>query len=200
MPPSPAPAADGLTRRQVLKRGAALGAASLWTTPALQLVRMSSARAAETSGSSCVTYCIKWDVANQAWESLGDGAQACLTCPPGALNDTPPDALLDLFTVSGDPEVSLTVRYPSSCSLVPWDSSPDEFTHDATAAGKCGTNRGPSAGLSACSYVSDDDQEIDDMNAGSGEFFLLEVPVCEIGRGISHIEMIIQCCDHETSA
>ncbi|MEX1005550.1 MAG: hypothetical protein WD156_09290 [Acidimicrobiia bacterium] len=199
MPTRPASATDGLTRRQVLKRGAALGAASLWTTPALQLVRMSSARAAETSGSTCVTYCIKWDVSNQAWESLGNGAQACLTCPPGALNDTPPDTLLNQFTVSGDPEVSLTVRYPSSCSLLVLDAL-DEITNNATAAGKCGTNRGPFAGLSACSYVSHENQEMDGLNAGTGEFFLLEIPVCENGRGISHIEMIVQCCDHETSA
>ena len=187
----PVLAADGLTRRQVLKRGAALGVASLWTTPALQLIRMSSARAAETSGSVCVTYCIKWDVSTGAWEPLGAGAQACLICPEDAMNALPPTELLQQITISGDPDVALTVKYPVSCSLLVIDAT-DELSHLATAAAKCGT------GPLSCQYAGPDDQELEnggDDTPDPGEFYLLTIPRCDNTRAISHIELLLQCCD-----
>jgi hypothetical protein len=198
MHPPTASAADGLTRRQVLKRGAALGAASLWATPTLQLIRMSSARAAETSGSFCVTYCIKWDTGKQAWENLGQpNPQACLTCPEGALNELPPAELLQQFTVSGDPDIALTVRYPASCSLLVVDAA-DEFTGTWSGAAKCGAQ-----GVS-CNYVGPGDQELEDEDEDGepdvGEFFTLEIQKCANGAEISHLELIIQCCSHDTDA
>jgi hypothetical protein len=190
MPTRPASTTDGPTRRQLLKRGVALGVATMWATPTLQLVRMSRAQAADASGSNCVIYCIKFDWDTQQWEHLGNGVQNCLTCPTDGINGLPPQELLDLFTVSGDPEVSVTVRYPSTCSLLVLDSTPDEMTGLTTGAAKC------ASGPFSCSFVGPEDQTPDT----DPDFQLLEIPVCANGRGISHIELIIQCCDHDMSA
>lgn len=42
--------ADGVSRRSVLKRGAVLGAAAVWTVPVVQAVGMTSAHAESPSG------------------------------------------------------------------------------------------------------------------------------------------------------
>jgi hypothetical protein len=197
MRPPTVTAADGLNRRQVLKRGIALGAATLWTTPTLQLIRMSSARAAETSGSVCVTYCIKWDVTNSAWEPLGKGAQACLLCPDGAMNALPPTEVLQQITISGDPDIAITVKYPVSCSLLVIDAV-DELSYLATAAAKCGT------GSLSCRFAGPDEQQLedkdDDDTPDPGEFYLLTLEKCANTREISHLELLLQCCDHDTDA
>ena len=51
---------SGLSRRELLKRGAALGGALLWTTPLIQAIGMSPAFAQQASASPCsVFYAIK---------------------------------------------------------------------------------------------------------------------------------------------
>jgi hypothetical protein len=50
----------GLTRRDILKRGAAFGGALMWATPVVQVVGMSPAHARPVSP-GCIRYCIKWE-------------------------------------------------------------------------------------------------------------------------------------------
>jgi hypothetical protein len=50
----------GLTRREILKRGAAFGGALVWATPVVQVMGMSSAHARPVSP-GCIRYCLKWE-------------------------------------------------------------------------------------------------------------------------------------------
>lgn len=50
-----------MTRRDLLKRGAAIGGAVLWATPVVQVVGMGRAYAKEVSP-NCSRFCLKWDV------------------------------------------------------------------------------------------------------------------------------------------
>lgn len=54
-------AQQGLTRRDILKRGAALGGALVWATPVVQVVGMGRARA-QVPSPGCIRYCMKWEV------------------------------------------------------------------------------------------------------------------------------------------
>ncbi|MEX1005551.1 MAG: hypothetical protein WD156_09295 [Acidimicrobiia bacterium] len=51
----------GLTRRDILKRGAVLGGALVWVTPAVQIVGMGRAKA-QIPSPGCIRYCMKWEV------------------------------------------------------------------------------------------------------------------------------------------
>jgi hypothetical protein len=46
----PSEGRDGLSRRQVLKRGAVIGGAALWVTPAVQVLAVSESSAEQPSG------------------------------------------------------------------------------------------------------------------------------------------------------
>ncbi len=50
-----------ITRRQLLKRGAAIGGAVLWATPVVQVVGMGKAYAQDVSP-NCSRFCLKWEV------------------------------------------------------------------------------------------------------------------------------------------
>jgi hypothetical protein len=65
------PTSQGLTRRELLKRGAALGGALAWATPAVQLIGMTPALASHVSG-LCV--CAKFEGCNDdgQWVDLGN--------------------------------------------------------------------------------------------------------------------------------
>jgi hypothetical protein len=65
------PTSQGLTRRELLKRGAALGGALAWATPAVQLIGMNPAMAQVPSD---VCFCIKLSACNNSatWGELGN--------------------------------------------------------------------------------------------------------------------------------
>lgn len=188
--------AGGLTRREALKRGAIV-AGSLWAVPVVQAVGMRPAYAQTTSAAwtNCVAYCIKWetdvndvvgvasgcgfgaDTWSNNWTSLGGGSGNRLTCPEGAADALPPKALLDQIQVIGDPNEGFCVQLPSTCRLYGQDPSPDEFSPHGAAA-KCGR---------------DGETLVDGTGSDFGD--LVEIAVCGNGKSISHIELIIQCCD-----
>lgn len=202
MRPSIPPAADGLTRRQVLKRGVALGAATMWTTPALQVVRMSTAQAQATSGATCVTYCMKLDVATGVWQPLeppgtdiGVVNHNCLVCPDDAVNGLPSDKQPEGFSFSPDAG-GYIVTYPLTWSLLELDSTPDEFTGTATAAARCG----PGNAAMSCSYVGpDNESEIEDPNVSGNTLRALYIPPCPSANNkpITQIELIIRHCPEQ---
>lgn len=180
---------DDLTRREALKRGAALGGMLLWITPAVQAVGMSRALAQETSG-PCTTYCIKFEFTgsdndlNGTWGPLGSsqGQGNCFTCPADAQNGSLPAGFFDDFEiVSGSRTSSVKIRFPNTCSLAETDSTPDELNPGNVAA-KCGQ------GAESCNYQSPTPVPGPD---GTTE---IDVLACTNGRAISHIELIIRCC------
>ncbi len=183
--------AENLTRREALKRGAALGGMLLWTTPAVQAIGMSRALAQETSG-PCTTYCIKFNFTaggglGGSWGPLGNsppqGQGNCFTCPPDAQNGSfPPAFFNDFEIVSGSRTTGVKIRFPNSCSLAEVDSTPDELNPGANVVAKCGN------GVGSCSYQSPN--QVPGPN-GTTE---IDVAACGNGRGISHIELIIRCC------
>jgi hypothetical protein len=67
---------SGLTRREVLKRGAALGGALVWGAPLVQVIGMRPALAATPSPTCPNLYCVKAE-----WQGNEDGSlgsfQAC---------------------------------------------------------------------------------------------------------------------------
>jgi hypothetical protein len=72
---------NGLTRRELLKRGAVLGGALAWATPAVQLIGMTPAMATHVS-ERCI--CAKFDGSNNTaeWTGIGQfGTEG--TCLPG---------------------------------------------------------------------------------------------------------------------
>lgn len=174
------PAGEGISRRELLGRGVKLGGAVLWMTPAVQTFGMGRAFAAEPSG-KCVVYCVKYEVDEGKWVSLGKGKGNCFTCPEDAVNGLP--ASIGQATVSGSAETSLTVTLPPGCSV--FDSTdtgtPDELTGRSSVAVKCGSQK--KDGDAACSV-----QEVD---PGAQSFTV--VP-CANGKGISHFEFLLKCC------
>jgi hypothetical protein len=72
----------GLTRREALKRGLAIGAVA-WAVPVVQAVGIRPAYAKAPSG-GCVRYCLKWEPDGPSGDS----------CPPPVDGLPPPDALL----------------------------------------------------------------------------------------------------------
>ena len=187
-----------LTRRALLKRGALLGGAVSWATPVVQMVAIQPALAQPTSP-DCVTYCLKWEVDQNTvdpvsgvwtnnWTGLGSAASMgnCLVCPPDATNDAPPGVVAGL-TVTGDPETGFTVTFPNTCDLpIPGDPTPDEFYGQGAAASKCG------AGPGSCAFLDAGDVQTDPADPNRR---LLDFPVCPNGRGISHLELILRCCE-----
>lgn len=72
----------GLTRRDILKRGAAFGGALMWATPVVQVMGMSPAHARPVSP-GCIRYCIKWETdGNQRLLDTQTGDYQ-LTCEEG---------------------------------------------------------------------------------------------------------------------
>jgi hypothetical protein len=168
--------------------------------PVVQAIGIGPAAAAVPSP-DCVTYCTKWNVdANTVddvtgvwtnnWTNLGSANARgnCLVCPPDALNNVP-TSLIDDFEVRGDPEAGFTVTFPSTCSLSPpGDPTPDEFYGMGSAAAKCGGG----ISLDACAFLTPDDVESVVGDPTRSELFF---PVCPSGRSISHLEVLIRCCE-----
>ena len=63
----------GITRRELLKRGAVLGGALVWATPVVQTIGMRAAFAQSTSPDCPNLYCVKADV--KGGSNLGDFTQ-----------------------------------------------------------------------------------------------------------------------------
>lgn len=166
-----------ITRRQALRRGAALGGALLWTAPTVQTLGMGRAMAASPSG-VCILYCVKYDVGS-GWTEVGNGQGNCLVCPSVAVDGLPPD--IGQASVSGDAETVLNVTLPPGCSV--FDSTatgtPDELAGPSGVWVKCGSSRHGQA----CHFQS--------VDPGATAF---SVSPCANGKGISHFELVIECC------
>lgn len=78
----------GLTRRDILKRGAVFGGALVWATPIVQVVGMSPAHARPVSP-GCTRYCIKWET---------DGNARILDTGTGGFAVTCDEDELDIWT------------------------------------------------------------------------------------------------------
>ncbi len=169
----------GLTRRDVLRRGAALGGAVLWATPTVQTLGMGRAFAAEPSG-PCVVYCVKYEVDEGTWTGLGKGTGNCFVCPSGAIDGVPPG--IGAATVVGSADTGFTVTLPPGCSVVDTAESgtPDDFTGRSGVWAKCGSQ-----------HQDDEACHFQPVDPGATSF---RVEVCSNGKGISHFELAITCC------
>jgi hypothetical protein len=125
----PENSSQGITRRDLLKRGAALGGAVVWVTPVVQTVGMGRAFATTASPAPCtpgisyiamnvtcggVDYFIKWE-APGSWEidpGTAPGCEASFT-PTGQKIS---GATLG-FSVSVDANGFATVSIPVSCTV-----------------------------------------------------------------------------------
>ena len=141
---------SGLTRREILKRGAVLGGALVWGTPVVQVIGMRPAMAQSTSPDCPNLYCLKAEVSGGSLGSFGplgggqggqgQGQGNCITededCNPNV-----PAAILNFLNnnVTGTPETGFTVILPPGCTLAELTGgSPDQFLGGVSAATKCG--------------------------------------------------------------
>ena len=170
---------SGITRRELLKRGAVVGVATLWVTPIVQTVGMGRAAAAVTSP-VCSIYCIVWQPslpgAPSNW-AVSDGDK-CLPCPVDTVNALPHD--IDDFTVVyNDALRTYTVTYPDTYALVPLgDPTPDDLVKGSAAI-----RRGENA--NSCEFVTVDDLlpntteiQFTDWDAASGDRIELVLKGC----------------------
>jgi len=121
---------QGLTRRELLKRGAAIGGALVWATPVVQLIGMQPALAAHVS-ELCI--CAKFNGCTDGgdWQVLGtENPGNCLTSTDHGVDcdrQFPPDQTfkpvdnagqcgLDEFCVQFD-GLDVTIYFPSYCTL-----------------------------------------------------------------------------------
>ena len=196
---------SGLSRRELLRRGILLGGTVAWVTPVVQAVGMSAAMAAPPSP-GCIRYAIKWEVDSNSptgeftfcdpaetplevwtnnWVGLGSGTGNCLAAPEGSLDDDGSAATITAgFKVYGDATNGFWVAYSSSCSLA-------DLTDEAqtgSAASKCGAT--------GCNILTKPDagEMPDPCFPGLTRVFL---GPCFPGGDpqISHVELIIDCCD-----
>lgn len=193
----PAETNQGLTRREILKRGAALGGALAWSAPIVQVVGMSPALAQQT----CTTYCFKFEfdkvqngsVTCDSTSSgaplltgsfVGDlgGAQGCLACPPGATSGLPPNASDICFF--GDLEDEVTICLPDNCT----SSGTGGRGGLQQLAAKCGSRDG------SCGILNQP-AEVDCTCSACAGTKQVTIGVCPNGKGISHIEFVLTCCD-----
>lgn len=179
---------SGLTRREILKRGAALGGALAWGTPLVQVIGMSPAMAQTTSPGDCPNlYCLKAEVRNGTLGPFGDlgggqgkGKGNCLKKDEDC-NPNVPQSILDALdaSVTGDPENGFTITLPPGCTLAEFaGGSEDSFLGDISAAAKCGRKGGRDA------------PEPCFAPAVSGNQLTF---TCGNETSVSHIELII-CC------
>ena len=118
---------SGLTRRELLKRGAVLGGALAWSTPVVQLIGMNPAMATHVS-QLCV--CVKLDGcdATSPWSTINPNSPATCIEIPGDCDPSPDLSLFqngsctagaDEFCVqqeNGDGD--LVLYYPEYCTLI----------------------------------------------------------------------------------
>lgn len=173
------PTTDGLTRRELLKRGAVLGGALAWATPAVQLIGMQPALAAHVSD---VCFCVKNDPpGSDSFEPLSETSNGeCLSAVDESCTGEIPE-LNGEFEVIDNNDGSYTIKYPANCHIiavsVKCGSGAPGHDCEATPCG-CQHNVDPDPGspVNGFNYftVSDDD--------------------CQEGAGsISHIEICFRC-------
>jgi hypothetical protein len=108
----------GISRRDMLKRGAALGGAVVWATPVVQVIGMSPALATTASPVPCTTFVsyrakAEWNGSEYVWESNpGVGRNDCDDC--GGAEGVDGSAFLN---ITGDDEVATVTVISSDCSL-----------------------------------------------------------------------------------
>ncbi len=119
---------EGLTRREALKRGAAVGGAMLWASPVVQTIGMSRAAAAATSPvetnlsfiallAVCdgVTHFIKYEIDEAAWESSPGNTPGCVL---PAYDQKSHGGTLGFSASAVDSDGCVTIGIPGSCTVV----------------------------------------------------------------------------------
>lgn len=168
---------QGLTRRELLKRGAALGGALAWATPAVQLVGMQRAMAAHVSE---VCFCVKNDPpGSTTFITLTGSSGECLD--PAEESCTDPVPSLDgEFTVTNNNDGTYTIKYPINCSI-------------AAVSIKCG---GGAPGTEGCDHIAcfcQFDVTPDDDDGTFNYFDVADSQCKDDQTSISHIEICFQC-------
>ena len=181
------PNESGLTRRELLKKGAVLGGALVWAAPVVQVIGMRPAMAQSTSPDCPNLYCLKAEVSSGVLGSFGplgggqgEGQGNCLKededCDPNV-----PSSILNWLNdpahVTGDPENGFTITLPLGCRLAEFaGGSEDSFFGGVSAVAKCGKK-----GHTQPCYAAVDNTD------GTLTF------QCGNDTDVSHIELII-CC------
>jgi hypothetical protein len=113
----------------------------------------------------------------------GDGHPGnCLICDEQSVNDNDAAATLGAtIVVYGDRNIGFYVSYPDTCKLAPIDDE-DRLA----AAAKCG---GPGGGECTTEQLT---EETDECISGNKRVF---IPTCGSQYEISHLELILDCCD-----
>ena len=201
------PQQTGLTRREVLKKGAVLGGALAWGTPVVQVIGMRPAVAQVTSPTCENLYCVKAEFSGSTLGifqncspgvNRGQGRGNCLAIS-GQESDF--DQASFEFRTSiqvestlcpshedGSPVEGIKITLPAGCDLAligEQTGTPDAFTGDRAAAAKCGL-KGETL-VDACDPPTDVGE---DAEGRTTICFPIE---CSNGTSISHIELIL-CC------
>jgi hypothetical protein len=117
---------SGLTRREILKRGAVFGGALVWATPVVQTVGMRAASAQEASPACNVWYAVKL-------ERIDDSTDwRCIDIYNQSAN--PPGECLDAVNLEPSP-VPGGCNFIESASLAPQDADDNSWT--VTLNGDC---------------------------------------------------------------
>ena len=172
------PATQGLTRRELLKRGALIGGALAWATPAVQLIGMQPALASHVSE---LCFCVKDEsepIGSGPLVPLGGSSGECLRADRQGCTDTPP-TLDGEFSVTNNGNGSYTIEYPANCELIAVSikcggGSPDgDCLHEACD----------------CQFLVTPDPESNETS----NFFTVFDSDCKNETSVSHIEMCFRC-------
>jgi hypothetical protein len=198
---------SGVTRREILKKGAALGGALVWGAPVVQVIGMRPALAQTPSPVCPNLYCVKAEWRGGQNGSLGSfqacskgfsrGQGNCLVPPdPGKaeLDFDVPSSILDGIDVTHGVECNgsdgVLITLPLGCRLagVEDTGTPDPFVGSLSAAAKCG-KKGSRDPLDWCDGPIEVGQDSD------GRVTLCFSIRCRNETTISHIELFICCPD-----
>ena len=199
-----------ITRRELLKKGALVGAAVLWVTPVVQVVGMGRAHAKDVSP-NCTRFCLKWEVDDNVetgeltcpdggtayrvwtnnWVNLDDGEGNALTCPGDGVND---ETVLTItsrigreFVVYGSRRDGFWIAFPNDIKVADLKDESEPWS----AAVKCGQGDAtftksqlePKSGTDPC------------LTDPNGEpYRRILITGCDNANDISHIELIIDWC------
>lgn len=200
------PIESGLTRRDLLKRGALLGGALAWGAPVVQIIGMRPAMAQEPSPSCPNLFCLTAQFGRRGLgpfqncslgTAAGQGRGNCLTPedPEFVEADPIPGIVVEstMCPSHDDPEIDvpgILITLPSGCRLAGEDNfsgSPGTFLGNVSAAAKCGLRGGTLE--KAC-----DPPTLVEMN-GNGQTTLCFPIECSNGTSISHVELVICCAE-----
>jgi hypothetical protein len=152
--------AKGLTRREALKRGIAVGSL-VWAVPLVQAVGMRPAYAHTTSG-DCHRFCLKWT----------PGGPSGTTCPPTHEGELPAEDALIGFTGSWERLGGRPDKGPYGTSEVSTTSTAGDEVANGPAAGQSESGSGGDAngldsnGLGTSTTV---DSSGDSQNGGADQ-------------------------------